>query len=233
MSCTWERAQQIPFGNPAFGRTPFVCLKLARRREPLNCAQSGWSHRRTCCFSCRVWMENVCSAIAKVALRVTSILSSRSGEATDFPCLLECDRCGKCTLTTLTCSRCVTGKICKGSSLQVIMRVWSSREKGTNVSKCRAPGKEVVRALQTNALGDQIDFFQGMISPPAVFVRELVHFTLATLNFKPRVGRKWMQILAGRWVWVFQFRREGMSCFNAVWKFVYSCHGRQILPSAV
>ena len=30
MSCTWEGAQQIPFSNPAFGRTPFVCLKLAR-----------------------------------------------------------------------------------------------------------------------------------------------------------------------------------------------------------
>ena len=42
-----------------------------------------------------------------------------------------------------------------------------------------------------------------------------------------------MQILAGRWVRVFQFRREGMSCFNEVWKFQYSCHGRQILSSAV
>ena len=37
-----------------------------------------------------------------------------------------------------------------------------------------------------------------------------------------------MQILAGRWVCVFQ-----LSCFNEVWKFLYLCHGRQILPSAV
>ena len=66
----------------------FGSLKLARRGELLNCTQSGWSHRRTCCFSCRVSMENVCFAIAKVALRFTSILSSRSCEATDFTCLL-------------------------------------------------------------------------------------------------------------------------------------------------
>ena len=33
---------------------------------------------------------------------------------------------------------CVTGQICMGSSRQVIMRVLSSREKGANVSKCRA-----------------------------------------------------------------------------------------------
>ena len=86
----------------------------------------------------------------------------------------------------------------------------------------RSPGKEVVRALQTETLGDQIDGFQRVIRPLAVFVRELVHFTFTTLNLS-RVGRKWMQILAGRWVRVFQFRREGMSCFNEVWKFLYSC----------
>ena len=82
----------------------------------------------------------------------------------------------------------------------------------------RSLGKEVVRALQIETLGDQIDGFQGVMGPPAVFVRELIHFTLATLNLN-RVGRKWMQI----WVRVFQFRREGMSCFNEVWKFLYSC----------
>ena len=34
-------------------------------------------------------------------------------------------------------------------------------------------------------LGDQIDGFQGVTGPLAMFVRELIHFTLATLNFKP------------------------------------------------
>ena len=107
-----------------------------------------------------------------------------------------------------------------------------ARERYERFQVPRSLGKEVVWALQTNALGDQIDGFQGVIVPPAVFVRQLIHFTLATLN-SSRVGRKWMQILAGRWVRVFQFRREGMSCFNDVWKFLYSCYGRQILPSAV
>ena len=96
-----------------------------------------------------------------------------------------------------------------------------ARERYERFQVPRSPGKEVVRALQTKALGDQSDGFQGVIGPPAVFVRELIRFTLATLNLS-RVGRKWMQILAGRWVRVFQFRREGMSCFNEVWKFLYS-----------
>ena len=42
-----------------------------------------------------------------------------------------------------------------------------------------------------------------------------------------------MQIVAGRWVHAFQFRREGMSCFSEVWRFVYLCHDPQKLPSVV
>ena len=42
-----------------------------------------------------------------------------------------------------------------------------------------------------------------------------------------------MQIVAGRWVRVFQFRRDSMTCFNEVWKLLYSCHGSQVLPSVV
>ena len=80
-------------------------------------------------------------------------------------------------------------------------------------------------------MGDQIDGFHGVIDPPTVFVRELNHFYV-TLNLS-QVGRMWMQILAGRWVHVFQFRRECMRCLNEIWKFLYSCHGRQALPPAV
>ena len=55
----------------------------------------------------------------------------------------------------------------------------------------RSPGKEVVRALQTEAFVDQIDGFQGLRGPLAVFVRGLIRFKLATLNLS-RVGRRWM-----------------------------------------
>ena len=47
------------------------------------------------------------------------------------------------------------------------------------------------------------------------------------------VGKKWMQILQGRWVCAVPFRREGMSRFSEVWRFVYLCHGPQKLPSVV
>ena len=164
-------------------------------------------------------MENVCSAIAKVALRVASILSSRSGEVTDFPCLLECDRCGKCTLTTLTCSRRVTGHILQGliaSGHHEGMVI--ARERYERFQVPRSPGKELVRALQTKSLSDQTDGFQGVIGPPAVFCSETDPFRIGHFEF-----RKWMQILAGRWVRVFQFRREGMSCFNDCLTAFVSC----------
>ena len=93
-----------------------------------------------------------------------------------------------------------------------------ARERYQRFRVPRSPGKEVIRALYTKALGDQIDGSHGVIEPPAAFARELIHFKLTTLNLV-RVGKKWMQILAGRLVRVFQFRREGMSCFNEVWSF--------------
>ena len=74
-----------------------------------------------------------------------------------------------------------------------------ARERYHRFQGPRFPGKEVIRALHPKALGDQIDGTQGVIGPPAAFARELIHFTLTTLNLV-RVGKKWMQILAGRWV---------------------------------
>ena len=63
------------------------------------------------------------------------------------------------------------------------------RERYKRFQVPRSLGKGVVGAPQTKALGDQNDGFQGVIGPPAVFVRELIHFTLATLSLS-LVGRK-------------------------------------------
>ena len=70
-----------------------------------------------------------------------------------------------------------------------------ARERYKRFQVPRSLGKEVMRALQTKALGDQIEGFQGVIGPPAVFVRELIHFTLATIGLdssRQKVdGRSW------------------------------------------
>ena len=57
-----------------------------------------------------------------------------------------------------------------------------ARERYERFQVPRSPGKELVRALQTKSLSDQTDGFQGVIGPPAVFVRKLIHFALATLS---------------------------------------------------
>ena len=57
-----------------------------------------------------------------------------------------------------------------------------ARERYKHFHVPRSLGKEVVRVLHTKALGDQVGGFQGVIGPPAIFVRELIHFTLVTLS---------------------------------------------------
>ena len=73
---------------------------------------------------------------------------------------------------------------------------------------------------------------QGTISAPPDFVKKLVHFTLVTLNRK-RVSQKWMQILAGRWIRMMQYRRESMGCFDKLWFHLCRWRGRKELPSEV
>ena len=63
----------------------------------------------------------------------------------------------------------------------------------------RSLGKEVVRALRTKALGDQVDSLPGVIGSPSLLTQELLQFTLSTLRLNI-VGKNWIQILAGRWV---------------------------------
>ena len=94
--------------------------------------------------------------------------------------------------------------VCDWADLQeltesVNMRVLSQRMRGTSASKFH------VRALQTQALGDQFGGFQGVTGPPAALFGNGCIFTLATFSLS-QVGRKWMQILAGRWMRVFSIQ---------------------------
>ena len=171
-SYTLGGAPQILFGNQAFGESLFEYLKLVQRHEPWNRIRSGCSFGRICFVSCRLGMDNVCSAIAKEALHVTSTPSSRLGGATDSPCPFGCARCGKCTLTTLTCSRCVTGRFA------IAHRVGSTRGHGRCAREAQTlPGATFSWQESGASSADKgskgPNGAQGAIGPPAVFVREL------------------------------------------------------------
>ena len=111
-------------------------------------------------------MMNVGSAICKRNSPVTLSPSSRPGGATDSPCPLKGCRCSRCTLVSSTSSRCATGQTCKSSPCQDNMRVWSLREHLVNTSRCHSLlTKKVVRAVQTEAQGDQNGVSQSVKGP--------------------------------------------------------------------
>ena len=68
-------------------------------------------------------------------------------------------------------------------------------------------------------LGAEVDGVVGTLGGSALRKLKIGHLTLHLLS-KPYLNRKHIQILAGRWVFLMQFRRPSMSIFNAVWSFI-------------
>ena len=89
-----------------------------------------------------------------------------------------------------------------------ISREWSHRLK-----------KKVVASLKTQELGAELDGAAGVLGPSVERLLKLIQVTLVVLS-KPVLKRKWVQVIAGRWVHILSFRRPGMSFFDDLWKFV-------------
>ncbi len=68
-------------------------------------------------------------------------------------------------------------------------------------------------------LGAEVDGKIGSLGGSALRMLKVAQFTMHLLS-KQYLNRKHVQILAGRWVFLMQFRRPSMSIFNAVWTFV-------------
>eukprot|EP00438_Fugacium_kawagutii_P000234 Skav212279 [mRNA] locus=scaffold732:326080:334230:- [translate_table: standard] len=80
-------------------------------------------------------------------------------------------------------------------------------------SKKRVHGEATVQEL-----GALIDGRRKLIGGSPLRLLKLVQVTLVVLS-KPRLRQKWVQVLVGRWVHVFSFRRPAMILFDEVWKF--------------
>ena len=78
--------------------------------------------------------------------------------------------------------------------------------------------KKVVGASKVQELGALLDGENGTIGPSGERLLKLIQSTLVVLGTR-RLRKKWVQVLAGRWVHVMSFRRPGMVVFDKVWKF--------------
>eukprot|EP00435_Cladocopium_sp_Y103_P022889 s2074_g5.t1 len=84
-----------------------------------------------------------------------------------------------------------------------------------------ADKKRKCAELTAQELGAQLDGSARTMGPSLERMIKLVHATVVLLSRKS-LSRKLVQVLAGRWVHVFQFRRPAMSFLEATWEYVSS-----------
>ena len=98
-------------------------------------------------------------------------------------------------------------------------------------------GKAIVNELELETLGCRIDGNAGVIAPPRSVVSRLIGLT-AWFARNPNQRRHTAEILGGRWVRCFQFRKEVSSLFLHDWDWLHpqgnvSCGRAIIVPRGV
>ena len=79
--------------------------------------------------------------------------------------------------------------------------------------------KRVSHAEEAQELGAFVQGKTGYMGASEERLAKLVQTTLVVIRRK-RLRKKWVQVVAGRWVHVLSFRRPGMVLLDWVWKFV-------------
>ncbi len=103
--------------------------------------------------------------------------------------------------------------------------------------------KKKAADLRIEELGAEINGVDAWLGASSLRLLKLLHATIVVLSH-PFLKRKELQILCGRWVFILQFRRPGMSILNDVWALisgqlskkrgsVIQCRREIFLPMAV
>ena len=79
--------------------------------------------------------------------------------------------------------------------------------------------KRVQAATRATELGAEINGENHTSGLSTVKLVKLIQYTLWLVS-QPRMQRKFVQIIAGRWVFALQFRRPSMSFLQRTWKFI-------------
>lgn len=92
--------------------------------------------------------------------------------------------------------------------------------------------KRVSGAQVAVELGAELDGKAGSLGVSLERLLKLIQTTLVVLG-KRILRKKWLQIVAGRWVHVLTFRRPGMVTLEDVWKFIARPHPTKLLELKV
>ena len=96
---------------------------------------------------------------------------------------------------------------------QLAEEAWAS----ANVISAEKKRKKGVS--QAEKLGAFISGETNTIGPSSSRLVKVIQATLWLLG-RPHLSKKLLQVVAGRWIHILQFRRPGMSHFEAVWEFI-------------
>ena len=96
---------------------------------------------------------------------------------------------------------------------QLAEELWSKAGVVSSEKKRRRVAEEI------EELGAEVDGKYKTLGGSAMRMLKIAQLTIHLLS-KPFLNRKHVQILAGRWVFLMQFRRPAMSIFNSVWSFI-------------
>ena len=96
---------------------------------------------------------------------------------------------------------------------------WRAEEAWRNAKVMSSDKKRISGALRTEELGALIDGDSMVIGGSAQRFLKLILATLWVLG-REHLSKKHVQIIAGRWVHVLQFRRPGMSFLEYTWEYV-------------
>ena len=96
---------------------------------------------------------------------------------------------------------------------QTAMNTWDAN------GVLNVPEKHVIGAREVVELGVRSTGDQGLVGASPLRVRKLIVVTLLLLQRKfPK--RRWAQVILGRWIFVLQFKRQGMAVLSRCWQYI-------------
>ena len=214
---------------PAWSR--MMAFSISFEASVLGLPGSGRFH--LACGVIPMGWSSAVSVMQEIAVRLTTIgrlpLSHQIRKGTPLPpWLVECVKEGIESETAwyhvYLDNFCAMEKTNKESSSGQGQRLHEDLEEAWDiVGVLSSAKKRVSGAEKVQELGAWLDGSTGYLGGSPERLLKLIQTTMVVVKGR-RLKKKWVQVVAGRWVHVLSFRRPGMVCLEWTWKFV-SCKG--------
>lgn len=116
---------------------------------------------------------------------------------------------------------CAVGKTNSRSSEQGFLLHDALEKAWVDNGVLSSSSKRVSGAATGQELGGYLDGTQGILGPSGERLVKLIQSSLMVIG-NPHLRKKWIQVVAGRWVHVMSFTRPGMIMLDKTWQYISS-----------